>query len=154
MRKNVQLIYKHQETKTKIQTKTKHTNYNLSFITNMPKHEFDLEKRTTEFAKQIIILCGQLPRSPVILPIISQIVRSAGSIGANYREANDSLGKKDFIFRLRIVRKETKETLHWLYLLETAVPEKVKEIRELTDENIQLRNIFSAMINNAIKAKS
>ncbi|MFA6447122.1 MAG: four helix bundle protein [Patescibacteria group bacterium] len=120
----------------------------------MPKHEFDLEKRTTEFAKQIIILCGQLPRSPVILPIISQIVRSAGSIGANYREANDSLGKKDFIFRLRIVRKETKETLHWLYLLETAVPEKVKEIRELTDENIQLRNIFSAMINNAIKAKS
>ena|SRR3990167_9047350 len=81
------------------------------------KHPFDLEKRTTEFAKQVILLCRKLPRDAVNNRLISQVVGSSGSIGANYREANDALGIKDFVNRLRISRRETKETLHWLELI-------------------------------------
>ena len=75
-------------------------------------HTFDLEKRTTNFAKRIIRLCHALPRNSMNSRLIGQVVGSAGSIGANYREANDALGKKDFLMRMRISRKETKECIH------------------------------------------
>jgi len=75
-------------------------------------HKFDLERRTTEFAKRIIRLCKELPRNSMNSRLVGQIVGSAGSIGANYREANDALGKKDFLHRLKISRKEAKETIH------------------------------------------
>ena len=79
--------------------------------------EFDLEKRTTEFAKRIIELCKALPRNSMNERLIGQIVGSAGSVGANYRETNDALGKKDFIHRMKISRKEAKETMHLLVSL-------------------------------------
>ncbi len=75
--------------------------------------EFDLEKRTTEFAKAVIYLCKKLPRNSMNNKLVGQVVGSEGSVGANYREANDALGKKDFIYHLKISRKEAKETLHW-----------------------------------------
>ncbi len=75
-------------------------------------HKFDLEKRTTEYAKKVIRLCLTLPRNSINERLKEQIVGSSGSIGANYREANDALGKKDFIHRLKISRKEAKETIH------------------------------------------
>lgn len=80
----------------------------------------DLEERTTEFAKRIIRLCKALPKSSINFPLINQIIRSSGSVGANYREANEAVGRKDFIHRLRIARKEAKETEHWLSLIEEA----------------------------------
>ncbi|MFZ6015756.1 MAG: four helix bundle protein [Patescibacteria group bacterium] len=58
--------------------------------------KFDLEERTLEFAKRIIRLCKKLPRNTINQQLVKQIVRSSSSIGANYREANDSLGEKDF----------------------------------------------------------
>lgn len=109
---------------------------------------FDLEQRTTEFAKQVVMLCRQLSRNPVLDPLANQVVRSAGSIGANYREANDALGRKDFVYRLRIVRKEAKETLHWLYLLKAAQIDKAQVIDVLIKESFELKNIFSKMIIN------
>jgi four helix bundle protein len=72
----------------------------------------DLEDRTTEFAKRIIRLCKELPKDRINNRLVDQIIRSAGSVGANYREANEALGKKDFAHRLRISRKEAKETHH------------------------------------------
>src|SRR3990172_12908384 len=80
--------------------------------------QFDLENRTLEFAKKVIDLVKKLPRNIANLELSRQIIRSGGSVGANYREANDSLGKKDFIMRLRISRKEAKETYYWLQLIE------------------------------------
>lgn len=77
---------------------------------------------------------------------MGQIVGSSGSIGANYREANDSLGKRDFIHRLKISRKEIKETLHWFDLIETANPNFKPVILPLAKEATELRNIFSAII--------
>ena len=108
--------------------------------------KFDLEKRTTEFAKQVIYLCKKLPRDSINNRLIGQIIGSAGSIGANYREANDALGKKDFVHRLKISRKEAKETLHWLELIETANPGFEKEIQKLYQEASELKNILSSII--------
>ncbi|MCF7906978.1 four helix bundle protein [Patescibacteria group bacterium] len=108
---------------------------------------FDLEERTTEFAKNIIRLCRKLKHNSVSNPLIGQIIRSAGSIGANYREANDALGKKDFVYRLRISRKEAKETLHWLELIETANPNFEKEVKILFQEATEIKNILSSIIN-------
>ncbi len=79
-------------------------------INNQNVHKFDLEDRTLEFAKKIIDLLRILPRNNLNLEMTSQTIKSAGSVGANYREANDALGKKDFYMRLKICRKEAKET--------------------------------------------
>ncbi len=111
------------------------------------KPKFDLEDRTLSFAKKIIKLCQGLPNNTVNFKLIDQIIRSAGSIGANYREANDALGKKDFLLRLRISRKETKETLFWLQLIVEANPKFEEEIALLIDECSEIRNILSAIIN-------
>lgn len=75
-----------------------------------------------------------------------QVVGSAGSVGANYREADDALGKKDFILRLKISRKESKETIHWLTLIKEANLVCGKEIDELAREATELKNILSAII--------
>lgn len=111
-------------------------------------HNFDLERRTTEFAKRVVRLCKALPRNPINDRFIGQVAGSSGSMGANYREANDALGQKDFLHRMRIARKETKETLHWLELIEEANPEFSPRMKELKKECDELRNIFSAIIKN------
>ena len=111
----------------------------------MPR-EFDLEKRTTEFARFVIKLCQCLPENPINYRLIGQVVGSAGSVGANYREANDSLGKKDLIQRLRISRREAKESLHWLELILEANRKKEVEIISLMRENEELKNILSSII--------
>lgn len=114
------------------------------------KHEFDLEDRTLKFAKQVVNFCRTLKKDAVNLPLISQAVRSAGSIGANYREANDALGKKDFSFRIKITRKEAKETEYWLNLIQEGNPELKENINNLIKESRELRNIFSAILNKVL----
>lgn len=109
------------------------------------KH-YDLEDRTLKFAKSIIILCKKLPRDAVNFNLINQIIRSASSIGANYREGNDALGNKDFAFRIRISRKEAKETIFWLELITEANPELKSEIDILKQECTELKNILSSII--------
>jgi len=120
-------------------------------ITNKTNNNrFDLEERTLKFAKKIIRLCKGLPSNTVNFKLVDQLIRSSGSIGANYREANDALGKKDFLHRLRIARKEAKETIYWLKLLQEANPREKEKIDTLIEENIQLRNILSAIINKCL----
>jgi len=120
-------------------------------ITNTKQaKKFDLEDRTLEFAKQLIRFCKKLPKDTVNFKLVDQVIRSAGSIGANYREANDSLGKQDFLYRLRIARKEAKETTFWLELIKEANP-LLKEVEGLIDECNQLRNILSAIITKSTK---
>ncbi len=108
--------------------------------------DFDLEKRTTEFAKAVIRVCVNLPRNPINDRLTGQLVGSSGSVGANYREANDSLGKKDFVQRLKIARREAKESLHWLELLSEANMDKANEIKLLAKESGELKNILSSII--------
>jgi four helix bundle protein len=74
-----------------------------------------------------------------------QLVRSSGSVGANYIEANESLSKKDFICRIKICRKEAKESRYWLRLLEA---EDVVDLERaaLVQEAQELMNIFGAIV--------
>lgn len=109
---------------------------------------YNLEARTLQFSKNVINICKEVPRNPINLPLINQIVRSSTSIGANYREANDGLGKKDFVHRLRIARKEAKETSYWLDLLAEADPRI--DFSSLIKECRELRNILSSIITKSL----
>jgi len=109
------------------------------------KHSFDLEKRTLEFAKYVIRLCKQLPQNVINRELIAQLIDASGSIGANYREANDALSKKDFRHRIKITRKEAKETHYWLELLIEANPDYKEKIDILLKEALELKKIFSSI---------
>jgi len=112
----------------------------------MAIYKNNLEDRTTEFGKRIIRLCKVLVKDQINLPIVEQIIRSSGSVGANYREANDSLGTKDFLYRMRISRKECKESLHWLELIEEANPKIRPRMQDLKQEAREIKNILSSII--------
>ena len=109
------------------------------------KHSFDLEERTLEFAKRTIRLCKKLPQNSINRELIGQLIRASGSVGANYREANDALSKKDFGHRVKITRKEAKESHYWLQLLQEANSEFEDEIRRLLQEALELKKIFSSI---------
>jgi len=105
--------------------------------------QYDLEERTLKFAKEVIRFVKGLPRSVANAEIAKQLIRSAGSIGANYIEANESLSKKDFLMRIKISRKESKESIYWLKLIETKDQEKSRE--GLIGEATELMKIFGSI---------
>lgn len=105
---------------------------------------YDLEKRTLNFAKSIRDLSKKIPKSPTNIEYLKQLVRSSGSVGANYIEANESLSKKDFLMRVRICKKEAKESCYWLNLIESDKDNEL--IQDLLDECTQLMKIFGAII--------
>jgi four helix bundle protein len=106
---------------------------------------YDLEERTLDFAKQIIHLAKSLPKNTINFKLIDQCVRSGTSVGANYREANETETKKDFVFRIRISRKEAKETYYWLELIEESNPDFAERVRPLIRETNELIKIFAAI---------
>jgi methylenetetrahydrofolate dehydrogenase (NADP+) / methenyltetrahydrofolate cyclohydrolase len=106
---------------------------------------FDFEERALLFAREVIKFIDALPKTPANIETSKQLIRSSGAVGANYIEANDSLGKKDLLMRLRIARKEAKESRYWLELLEC--PESSLNHRaDLVNEATELLKILSAMI--------
>lgn len=107
--------------------------------------EFDLELRTLEFSKQIIRLYKLVRKQPACFNIGDQLMRSATSIGANYREANETDTKKDFRHRLGISKKEAKETIYWLQLLREASEVETKQIDALLKESTELMKILGAI---------
>ena len=111
---------------------------------------FDFEVRPCELAQQVRQCVKRLPRTIGNIEDVRQLIRSSGSVGANYIEANESLGKRDFKLHLRIARKEAKESRYWLRLLETGTAPDVNQQREnLVQESGQLLRILSAMLRSA-----
>ncbi len=109
--------------------------------------QFDLEQRTFQFALRVSHFCRHLSRCLANYEYTKQLIRSSASVGSNYIEANESLGRKDFLLRVKICRKEAKESAYWLTLIrETNESESLLEVPELLDEANQLRKIFSAII--------
>jgi four helix bundle protein len=92
--------------------------------------EYDLEVRTWEFARSIRSFVKRIPRSLANFEDARQLVRASGSVGANYIEANESLGKKDFLMRIKICRKEAKESRYWLRLMDVESNRELAEERE------------------------
>ena len=106
----------------------------------------DLEERTFQFAQRVRSLTRKLPTNPTNSEDVPQLIRSSGSVAANYLEANDSLGKKDFLMRLRIARKEAKEARLFLRLLDCQEPETNKERSSLAQEALEIKLILSAIL--------
>ena len=112
--------------------------------------QYDLEDRTLKFSKDVIRLVNNSPGSLSNNEISKQLVRSAGSVGANYIEANESISKKDFVYRIKICRKESKESRYWLNLILTN--ESIEDERKrLVQESTELMKIFGAIITKASK---
>ena len=111
------------------------------------KHHYDLEERTFQFAKSVRLNIKTLSKSIANLEDGKQVIRSSGSTGANYIEANEALSKKDFLMRVKISRKEAKESAYWLRLInETNKLENKNEFDSLFEEAIELKKIFSTII--------
>ena len=108
--------------------------------------KFDLERRTTKFGVAAIRFCQTVPSSPVNAPLVSQLVRAATSVGANYTEANDAESPRDFRHKIGICRKESRECKHWLTMLAAAVPARREEMRQLWQEAKELSFIFGAAL--------
>jgi four helix bundle protein len=110
------------------------------------KKPYDLGERTFHFTRDVIGFIKSLPRNICNIEIAKQLVRSAGSVGANYIEANEALSKKDFMMRVKICRKECKESQYWLKLVETKDKESDGIRVRLTNEATELMKIFNAII--------
>jgi four helix bundle protein len=115
-----------------------------------PDRVYDLEERTYLFAKRVRAFVKKLPHTPTNADDIRQVGRSSGSIGANYIEANEALGKKDFLVELKTSRRESKESRYWLRLLDTADDsEAEKERAALIREASELMKIFGSIISKS-----
>ncbi|WP_343613221.1 four helix bundle protein [Flavobacterium sp.] len=112
---------------------------------------YNLEERTFLFAKECRIYIRSLPKSISNIEDGKQLIRSSGSVGANYIEANEKLGDKDLIFRLKIARKEAKESKYWLQLLNDLNPDQKTFSESLLFEIEELRKILSAIITKTSK---
>lgn len=111
--------------------------------------QYDLEDRTLEFAKNTRSFLRLLPKSLIAIEDGKQLVRSSGSVGANYIEANESLSKKDFIMRIMICRKEAKESCYWLRLIEVHNGALENNRLKLLNEATELMKIFGKILENS-----
>jgi four helix bundle protein len=111
------------------------------------ERKYDLEARTFEFARRVRALVKLLPRTLANVEDARQLIRSSGSVGANYIEANEALSKKDFRMRIKICRKESKESVYWLRLLDTRSDQTVDQERDnMVKESRELMHIFGAIL--------
>ncbi|MEK6568618.1 MAG: four helix bundle protein [Candidatus Omnitrophota bacterium] len=84
-------------------------------------YKYDLEERTAKFGEEIIEFAKKIPQSYITVPLITQLIKSATSVGANYCEADDACSKKDFVNKIFICKKESRESKHWLRMVIKAV---------------------------------
>ena len=105
--------------------------------------KYDPEERTARFGENVLLLCKTLQQDAITKPLISQLVRSATSIGANYMEANGASSKKDFRNKIFICKKEAQETKHWLRMLISCTSNNSRgELENLWKECQELTLIF------------
>ncbi len=115
--------------------------------TKQPKAIYDLEERTFVFAKEVRLFVKRIPKTIGNIEDAKQVIRSSGSVGANYLEADDNLGKKDEVHKIKISRKEARESRYWLRLLDTQENDSLeKERHRLVQEAKELMLIFSSII--------
>jgi len=110
---------------------------------------YDLEERTLRFAKEVIEFVSTLPKTMANIEIMKQVIRSSGSVGSNYIEANEALSKKDFTMRVKICRKESKESGYWLRLIEVSEEDAEKRRQSLINEATELMKNFGSIVEKA-----
>lgn len=112
--------------------------------TQNPK-QYNLEERTFKFTQNVIAYVNDLPKGLANIEVAKQVVRSSGSVGANYIEANEALSRKDFILRIKISRKEAKESRYWIKLTEPK-ENSIKQKENLAKEATELMKIFGSIL--------
>jgi len=112
--------------------------------------QYDLEERTFVFAKDCRAFVKRLSRTVGNIEDGRQLIRASGSVGANYIEANEALSKKDFVHRIKICRKEAKESRFWLKLIALSDKKELeKEQKRLIGEATELMKIFNAIVSKS-----
>ena len=114
-----------------------------------PKQKYDLEERTAKFAEDIIDFAKKLPQNAISRNLITQLVDAGTSIGANYSEADEANSKKDFVNKIAIAKKETKETKYWLRIITHTLPQFKDEAKKLWREAQELNLILAAIIRSS-----
>jgi len=107
--------------------------------------KYDLEERTAKFGEEIIKFCKKVPRGPITDPLITQLVKAATSVGANYCEADDAESKEDFRHKIGICKKESREAKHFIRMIVIACYELKEEARPLWQEAKELNLIFNSI---------
>ena len=107
--------------------------------------QYDLEERTAKFGESIIELVKIMPKDEITRPLITQLVRAATSVGANYCEADDAESKKDFRHKIGICKKEARESKHFLRMLAKAIPKYKQEAKDNWLEAKELNLIFNSI---------
>ena len=121
-----------------------------TFSQNNSAKPYRLEERTVKFAKEVRQFLKNVPRNMAIIEDGKQLIRSSGSVGANYIEAQESLGRRNCLLHLKICRKEAKESAYWLSLLSVHLSEDTELFRaSLLKEATELTRIFSSMLQKA-----
>ena len=125
---------------------------NKNPMTNSEKKiQYDLEERTAKFGLAAIKFVKLINENSITKPLITQFIRSATSVGANYCEADDAESKKDFIHKIGICKKEARETKHWLRMIVEAQSDLKEQAKSLWQEAKELNLIFNAIIHSSKK---
>jgi four helix bundle protein len=106
---------------------------------------YDLRERTLRFAKMVRNYVKNLPKTLGNIEDAKQLIKASGSVGANYIEAEEALSRKDFVMRIKISRKEAKESGYWLELTESR-EEQIMEKQDLIKEATELTKIFGSIV--------
>lgn len=117
----------------------------MTKIQNSKQKNYDLEERTYQFASDCRELVSIIPKTISNIEDGKQLIRSSGSVAANYIEANESLSKKDFTMRIKICRKEAKESHLWLRLIRVSESSNNKQ-KQLIQEARELTKIFGSIL--------
>jgi four helix bundle protein len=117
-------------------------------MTDPHERKFDLEERTAKFGESVIRFALTLPRNAITAPLISQLVKSATSIGSNYCEADEAGSRKEFKYRISVCCRESRETKYWFRMNAAAMPGKAEEARLLWKDADELNRIFAAIQRN------
>jgi four helix bundle protein len=110
--------------------------------------KYDLKERTSKYGVTIVKFCKSISQDAISKPLISQIVRSATSIGANYMEASNASSKKDFGNKIYICKKEAEETKHWIQMISVCCEDRKEELRKLWKEAQELTMIFQKIVSS------
>ena len=113
--------------------------------------KYDLEERTAKFGEDIIIFCKSIHQDTITKPIITQLIKSSTSVGANYMEANGASSKRDFKNKIYICKKEIQESKHWLRMIVAASPNVKEQSGAFWKEAQELTLIFQKIVSTLNK---
>lgn len=116
-------------------------------MTDNNNKKYDLEERTAKFSEEVISQIKLIKITPINKSTISQIIRSATSVGANYCEANNASSKSDFRNKIYLCKKEVNESKYWLRILSNTDPDFKEKARKIWQEAQELNLIFQSIVN-------